>query len=119
MMPTCYFHKATRSIADLNVIDSGEYLITRINVPSSSRGKGIGSIILDEICLDADENGVTLKLEVIPSGGLTFHDLTRWYERRGFKSDERKFGMLMTRLPNASDCNYIRGVSSPYIERAV
>jgi len=125
MMPTCYFHKATRSIADLISVDSGEYLLTRVNVPDKYRNAGIGSRILDEICKDADENGVTLVLEVVPSGGLTFHDLVRWYERRGFESDERKFGMLMKRLPNASSdirrdgeiertgfANHIRGVSS-------
>jgi len=132
MMPTCYFHKETRSIADLVSTDDGRYLITRINVPVRSRNVGMGSRILDEVCKDADANDITLVLEVIPSGGLTFHDLARWYERRGFKSDERKFGMLMTRLPHASSsteqdsgiersgfANHIRGLSTACIERVM
>ena len=132
MMATCYFHKATRSVADLVVINGELYLLTRVNVPHIHRGVGLGSRILDEVCKDADKHGVTLQLEVVPSGGLNFHQLTRWYEKRGFQSDERKFGMLMMRLPNAASssepdreiertgfANHIRGLSSLSPERAV
>jgi len=93
---TCYVHKGTRTIADLSLLKNGWMLITRINVPLPSRGKGFGRLVLDEILRDADRFGVTLCLEPMPSGGLKFKALADWYERAGFRWIDK--GMML-RLP--------------------
>jgi hypothetical protein len=97
-MRTVYVNPATRAIADL--VRPGEltpgWTITRINVPKKHRGKGEGRSLLRRICTDADVEGVTLYLEVLPSGGLDFNELTAWYGRYGFKT---VLSGYMRRLP--------------------
>lgn len=88
-MKTCYVDYATRSIADL--VDSREMglrngmVITRINVPRESRGKGHGTKLLKQIIDDADAEGVNLYLEILSSGGLSRGQLEAWYLRHGFE----------------------------------
>jgi ribosomal protein S18 acetylase RimI-like enzyme len=86
-MQTCYIDREHNAIADL--VRPGEltpcWTITRVNVPGLSRGKGVGSKLLDRILADADAEGLTLQLEVAPSGGLDYDALVAWYRRRGFK----------------------------------
>jgi hypothetical protein len=83
---TCYVDAEHRAIADL--VKPGEltpnWTITRINVPEIYRGHGYGSALLDRILADADEEQVTLRLEIFPSGGLDYDQLVAWYERKGF-----------------------------------
>ena len=86
-MKTCYFDMSTRVIADL--ILPGEltpgWTISRINVPAIHRGKGLGTKILNEITADADAEGASLWLQVMPSGPLDYDALVAWYRRHGFK----------------------------------
>jgi hypothetical protein len=96
LISTCYVHVDTRTIADLSLLKNGWMLITRINVPMPSRGKGFGRLVLNEVLRDADRFGVTLCLEPMPSGGLTFKPLADWYERAGFRWIDK--GMML-RLP--------------------
>jgi len=94
-MKTCYITRlgdADCAIADL----TGYYndvtgeclgqLITRINVPKRGpyRGQGIGTQLLKRILADADQEQVTLFLEVVPSDGLDVEALSAWYARHGF-----------------------------------
>lgn len=87
-MKTCYVIKEHRAIADL-VDATGAFneglLLTRINVPKKSRTQGIGTKLLQQICEDADREGVTLYLEVSPSDGLTADQLTAWFKRHRFR----------------------------------
>lgn len=98
-MKSCYVDKATRSIADLCDYYGKGMLLTRINVPKASRGKGHASALLTRILDDADEEGVTLFLEISPSDGLDYSQLEAWYHRHGFKS----IGLLLRRKPDARD----------------
>lgn len=86
-MKTCYVDKEHRAIAD--IIRPGEltpnWTISRINVPAEYRGKGVGGKLLREILADADAEGVTLQLEIMPSDGLTYEELRRWYISYGFR----------------------------------
>lgn len=93
---TCYYHEESRSISDLALLHNGWMLITRINVPVKSRGTGLGTRILNEVLRDADRFGVTLCLEPMPSGGMTFKSLRDWYERNGFVSINPH---MMVRIP--------------------
>lgn len=90
-MKTTYVISEYRAIADVVPdFEPDTYLITRINVPYKHRGQGIGSRLLAAIITDADAEGVTLTLHVLPSGELGYGDLCAWYERRGFVySNER------------------------------
>jgi ribosomal protein S18 acetylase RimI-like enzyme len=89
-MKLCYADKTTRAIADLFEGDAmgfnaPSYVISRINVPKKHRGQGRATALLKQIMADADREGVTLYLEVTPSGGLDLDQLTRWYQRHGFR----------------------------------
>lgn len=84
-MRTTYVDYEHRAVLDIwQVTEEGVYHISRINVPPEHRGKGIGSRLLDEACVDADREGVMLSLCLFPSGGLDYDQLKAWYERRGF-----------------------------------
>lgn len=76
-------------IADLTNI--GEMVpstmtITRINIPESHRGQGLGSTLLKMITDAADEAQVMLSLEIMPSGPLDYDQLYDWYVRHQFHS---------------------------------
>jgi ribosomal protein S18 acetylase RimI-like enzyme len=101
-MRTCYFDAEHNAIADL--VCPGEltafWTITRINVPQKyrgqkQRGRGVGTKLLRRILADADAEGVELALEVSPSDGLDYVQLTAWYRRHGFRSTS--FGYLVRR----------------------
>lgn len=72
------------AVADLVMLDNGQMLMTRINVPSAHRGKGVGSRLLGEVTLKADEARCTVVLEVSPSGDMNRDDLISWFSRNGF-----------------------------------
>lgn len=75
------------AIADLiRIHDSSDndYVISRINVMEKYRGLGYGTKILNMILKDADREGVTLFLDLVPSGGLNGKELKAWYMRHGF-----------------------------------
>jgi predicted GNAT family acetyltransferase len=84
-MKSCYMDKESRAIADLVDYYGKGMLITRINVPTSSRGKGAGSKLLRQIIADADRTNTVLYLEVVPTGTMNEEQLTKWYESYGFK----------------------------------
>lgn len=58
--------------------------ITRINVPISHRKRGYGGRLLKQLCLQADAEGITLFVTVLPSGDFSTHDLVAWYKRHSF-----------------------------------
>lgn len=66
-------------------------------------GLGFGSRMLDTICRIADQHGVALYIEIVPTGRLSEEDLSGWYEKRGFESLESQVyaqeGHAMERSP--------------------
>lgn len=99
-MDNIYILKKSRSIADLTGVGDmvpGTRTITRINVPSEHRSKGLGSKLLGRICADADREAVSLSLEILPSGPLSYEDLQRWYVRYGFRRSGKFHGILIRR----------------------
>lgn len=99
-MKTCYANERSRAIADLILVEEKVYLLTRINVPKSHRGLGYARLLLKMITTDADADGVTLLLEVAPSDGLDYAQLSAWYERHGFMPVG---GILMRREPQKKE----------------
>jgi GNAT superfamily N-acetyltransferase len=99
-MRNVFVDKDHRAIADLVQYDLVPgWAITRINVPAEHRGHGVGSKLLRQILDEADREGVDLYLEVSPSDGLDFEQLSAWYARHGFKWS-RKYPGLMYRKNN-------------------
>jgi len=80
-------------IADLVRMDKGfagfnfdnAWLLTRINIPKKHRGKGFASNLLKRILADADKEAAVIILQISPSDGLQYEELTRWYYRYNFR----------------------------------
>lgn len=92
-MRSGYFDLETRAIVNADPFDSepGVWRICRVNTPFRHRGQGLAGRLLDEICADADQEGVTLILEPSPDGSpgsLPFDELVAFYGRRGFVMDQ-------------------------------
>lgn len=86
-MRQSYYIPDTRCVADLD-FDGERWLITRINTPVGRREQGFATFLLDQICRDADHEGVDLHLQVLPGGGAkgrTYDQLVAWYRRAGFE----------------------------------
>ena len=88
--------------ATINLMEwSGDFpgwCITGVEVNYFYRGNGYASALLDEVLADADSEGVTLYLEIVPDGtGLSFEQLAAFYERKGFVQE-----------PGLSDSGYMR-----------
>lgn len=99
-MRSCFIKQVSAihiAILDLCPFNEDGMLVTRVNVPKSFRGKGHASELLWKCCKEADKEGVTLYLTIMPSDGLTFHQLQRFYERYGFEY----WNDLWRRLPNS------------------
>jgi GNAT superfamily N-acetyltransferase len=99
----CYWLKVEGHlvVADLLLTDEGG-LITRLNTPAILRGQGYASLLLEEICEDADREEVELCLQVMSSGDLTNAQLYKWYKRFGFRSVSPTLKYAMRRIPNST-----------------
>lgn len=75
---------ALASLAPSNVAGPGVWWLHKIQVPRGFRSRGIGAALLGRVLEDADYEGITIRLDVCPEGGLAAADLTAWYERLGF-----------------------------------
>lgn len=100
-MRSYYWIKTDRqpAIADLSFYMEGYWVINHINVPLRHRGHGLGRALLTQITMDADFEEADLVLDVIPSGGLNYFQLTDWYSRYGFEQTEAGY---MRRRPDAA-----------------
>jgi ribosomal protein S18 acetylase RimI-like enzyme len=75
------------------------YEIHDLTVNYDSRFQGVGTTLMRQVCLDADREGVTLRL--YPASGdarLSNERLQAWYEKFGFKLEEDD-GWWMSRAP--------------------
>jgi hypothetical protein len=67
------------------------WVINRVSVPMArDRGQGIARGIMAQVCADADQEQVTLRLAIVPDGGpgsLDYRQLQAWYRRLGFLPD--------------------------------
>lgn len=87
------------AVADLSYIGGSIWELSRINVPADYRGQGYGSELLGQVCDDADNEGVTLVLNINPYGALTYQQLQDWYERWGFVASELHGDSIFRREP--------------------
>ena len=92
-MKTCYFDRDTRAMVDLSpdFEQVKTFWVNRVSVPSwRNRRRGIASALMKEMLSDADTEGITLLLVVVPDNSrqaLTRRMLESWYTRLGFKKD--------------------------------
>jgi predicted GNAT family acetyltransferase len=88
-MHDCYYDPESNGIADLYYNqDHNVWILTRINIPKSERGKGYGTKLLKKILDHADRESAVIVLAVSASDGLANKQLCRWYARHGFRADE-------------------------------
>lgn len=106
-MRTCYSctqEDAPTALAVLDVSDGIDryyeqelgflgYLIYLLNVPPKIRGRGIAKSLLQQVCQDADKDGIQLMLEFSPYPGTDPVRLHELYARFGFK--EARTGLLL------------------------
>lgn len=100
-MKHVYYDRASRAMLDAHphTVLEGTWRIARINVPSVSRGQGLGSGLLREFLADVDAEGLTVVLEPLPSGGLDEVELVAWYRRYGFEWYGDSWESVMIRYP--------------------
>ena len=108
MQTSHYIRIDEASLAALDMCDYyGEgYIITRVNVPVAHRARGHGRELMRRVIHQADQEGVTLWLEIsaYPGALMQNAELVDWYRRRGFEY-EAGVGGLMRRPPGAGDQN--------------
>jgi ribosomal protein S18 acetylase RimI-like enzyme len=76
------------------------YRVTTVYVHPKWRGRQFAERLLAEVCEDADREGVTLRLQVVPGDqDVDRSRLCRWYERHGFKQYGEPMSLLFERLP--------------------
>ncbi len=102
-MKTMYFHAESRAVIDLDAVSDKQYYIPRINTPLFQRRRGYASMLLAQVCADADAEGVDLELHVVPTGrrGIDpgYDALIAWYERFGFREERAGIGHMFRRQP--------------------
>ena len=60
--------------------------IEEVYVQPAHRRRGIGGRLLSRVTADADREGVTLYLDIVPGDGMDADQLRAWYGRHGFVS---------------------------------
>lgn len=85
-MRNSYMHYESRAIVEIDPnIGGGGYVISRVNTPLPSRGKGHAGRLMAKALADADAEGVTLWLDINPYGSMNYAELASWYGRLGFR----------------------------------
>lgn len=79
---TAELTKIDGSIYDVE--DENVWYFNRLLVPEKLRGKGIASILLDELVKVLNKEGITLICEVNAYGDMSEKELKRMYVRHGF-----------------------------------
>lgn len=88
-----YFMKfGERALASIDLVHGRDilpeegWIITRVLVPKELRRQGIGTLLMQEVLLDADQQGISLYLEINPygDGGPDYNQLEAWYKKLGF-----------------------------------
>jgi GNAT superfamily N-acetyltransferase len=62
----------------------GMTAISRIHVLPLFRRIGYGTMMMNRICREADQEHVTLCLQINPYGEMSYDQLATWYESFGF-----------------------------------
>ncbi len=92
----CNHHIA---IADLSTdFYSGtpsQLYLSRINVPGDHIGQGFGRTLMHQVLDAADDEAITLALELNPTYGLSFDQLEAWYRRLGFEYDDNMISVMV------------------------
>lgn len=69
--------------------------VTNVHTPEDQRGKGYGSMLLQKVCTEADENAKVLMLTADTK------ELAEWYATFGFNALQAKPVVLMARKPGS------------------
>ena len=91
----------------------GKYIwwLTDIEVPENHRRQGIGNWLMHQICKDADNEKVTLGLQISGYGTMSDDNLARWYTDHGFAIEPNTINVW---IRNAQE----QDASSPGMDRS-
>ncbi len=98
-MKDYYTNKKTFTSVDTVEYEPGTLYISRIKTRDSYQGQGGARELMQELIADADNEGVTLALEINPYGPMNFKQLESWYKRLGFKKTAAPFENCYLRKP--------------------
>lgn len=84
-MKSHYMIQSVRAIADLTELSPNRYELNRISVPAHHQGKGYGTVLLKQICAEADQEGAVITLWINAYGRLSKTQLREWYNRYGWQ----------------------------------
>jgi ribosomal protein S18 acetylase RimI-like enzyme len=100
-MKTIYQHAsgATLRVEPLLMPQIPIWRIDNIEVPTSHRGQGIGTLLLLNCIADADTESIELELEARSTGDMTQAELMAWYSRHGFYHPTGTPSNVMRRIP--------------------
>lgn len=91
-----------RSAIELTEMKKNHYYFNRLIVHESLRGQKISNQLLKQMVDWADENYITIHLDINPYGPLDYNRLKTLYEKFGFEEDrtedDEKMGELV-RVP--------------------
>ena len=79
-------------------IPAGVLEVVKLETDASHTKQGYGTQLMQDICADADIEGVVLMLSPRAFGDGP-KDLSKWYERFGFMPIQKKPIVLMARMP--------------------
>jgi N-acetylglutamate synthase-like GNAT family acetyltransferase len=82
--------------------EEDQICLSLVKVRRDKVGQGIGTMLLDMTCRLADEHGVEIYIEIVPTGLRTEAELIEWYAKRGFEPVSGGYnaeGPAMSRSP--------------------
>lgn len=80
-------------MGDTGIYETGienMWTVTRVNVPTEFRRQGVGTYLMEKLCVQADEMKINLELEVTPyvDSEMSIDDLAAFYSKFGFVATE-------------------------------
>jgi GNAT superfamily N-acetyltransferase len=76
-----------------------EVYLHLITVSAGSRGAGLGTAALQDLCAQADAGGWTVRLGATGDLGSDVRRLVRWYARHGFVPDRTRTAVAPEYVP--------------------
>jgi len=87
----------SRSAAELTQFsdEPNKYYFNRLIVDKKVRGQGLSIKLMNQVIEWADQKKIEIILEINPYGSLDYIHLSQFYERFGFKWEDKKNNLMV------------------------